>query len=188
MPFDPTNLEGRDRIAHIEQYMPRVYTSGQILVGPTSAAETDLINVTLPGLGPNAVARTTLIGDFINNGGASATVGLKVYAGGTKIYDATSSGVAQAATRRSLYVDLFFSNNGNPASNGLVGFVAIGSATAGTTGLSGLQGNALNAAISSGPVNIDTSSPTSYRVTWQLGTSASIVDSRFQQAVLNVIP
>ena len=119
--------------------VPYRYRANNVLVGPSVGTEVTIIDQTIPAgvMGTTGVLDCKLVGDWLNN---HATTGrsftLRVYAGGTKIYDGASTGsITQATVRRGVWAQLQFACLNSASSNKLDGFLAMGNVTAPTTGI-----------------------------------------------------
>ena len=175
--------------------LARYRTAAAVAVGPSDASEVTLISQTIPGglLGVTGAVRCTIIGDWLNNhASATRTVTLRVYAGGTKIYDAATAAITQSTTRRAFYGEMSFVNLNSASSNRLSGIAAVGTNAAPTTGIStwgtaSLGTHVVPQVFASDIVAIDTALGWIFKVTLQLSASESTLDMRISQVLLEVL-
>lgn len=142
-------------------------------------------------MGPHGVVQCLVAGDSMWNKDALGTYTMRVYAGGTKIYDCTSSAFGQAATRRTINFEMNFINLDSAKANQLIGVGSVGNNIAPTTGQGALNNTTAAALVtpqsfSSAHQAIDTSVDWIFKVTMQLNTSHAAVDMRIAQVRLKV--
>lgn len=107
--------------------------------------ETSTYSVTVKGgaLGANGAVRVTILGEYLNNSGAGATVTLRVKFGGVTIYQDVTASIATSALTRPFRLDFFLSNRNSTGLNIMTGRVHIGNIVAATTGAGDLATDGL---------------------------------------------
>ena len=117
---------------------------------------------------------------------------LRVYAGGTKIYDCTTSAFGAAAARRAMSFLLHFVNRGTAATNRLFGQGGVGGNVAPTTGIATINDSSLGAITTAQPFasdlqTVDTSANWIFKVTMQLSVSEVNYGARVSSVLLEVL-
>lgn len=170
--------------------LARYRTAAPVAVGPSDASEVTLINQTIPGglLGVTGALRCTIDpADWLNNGSLARSYTLRVYAGGTKIYDSVGVSSAISGNRRALFLQMVFANRGSAAINDLSGLSVSGNANTPTTGISTLASVGTTSSFGSGPTTIDTSIAWIFKATLQLSAAESTLEMRISQVLLEVL-
>ncbi len=131
-----------------------VARAGALLDIVNSSAETSLFSAGIAAnlLATDRAVRLTLIGDYLNNSGATRTLRVRVKLGATTLWDDTSIALAASATRRALAIEVLLANRGATNSQALGGRLDI-SALPATAGL----GDFAAASIAAGAVLSGTS-------------------------------
>lgn len=168
------------------------YRVNSVTVGPSDNTEVTVISQTIPGgmMGTAGILRCRGVGDYLNNNGAAGrTIIMRVYCGGTKVFDSNAStSLSQSANRRMVTWDLMFSNLGASNSNRLGGDFVIGAAAGPTTGLGALVAATLSGNVgSNGAVAIDTSVDWDWKITFQHSASESTLDLRVSSILVEVV-
>ena len=163
-----------------------VYAAAPVAVGPSSAAETTLIDQTIPA-GSLAVLGGfdfSVGGTILNNTAANATFVFRVYAGGSAVYASTSGNVASSANERAVWVHGRFSNLNATNSNRVSGDIFIGNANVPTTGVSDFTNATILSAYATDAFVVDTTAAWHFKITWQLSSSNANLSSSFGPVVL----
>ena len=163
--------------------------SATLLDVVNSAAETTLFSATIPAnmLASDRSARLTLIGDYLNNSGANATLRVRAKFGATTLWDDTSANIATNATRRALTVDLLLANRGATNSQALGGRIDL-SALPATTGLGDFAAaSAVVGAVFSGTAAEDSTVAKTLAVTVQHSAANANLSVRRLYAVLELV-
>lgn len=162
---------------------------GSVVTVVSTVSETDLISWTVLGglMSTNRTLRLTLIGDTINNSGATTTLALKLSFGGTVVWTDTSGTIAASASRRPFFFQANISNVNSASVQYEAGFFLHGSAGGATTGLGDLSAAGQRETVFSGSGTINTASDAVVLVRAQHGNSASTIDIRVQHAILEIL-
>jgi hypothetical protein len=111
-----------------------------------TTVETAIYNVSIPGgtLGTNKTLRLSLIGDYLNNSGASSNLTVIVRYGTTVLFTTGANAIAASANRRSLMVNCEISAKGltNSQVSKVVETIGSGDATGSAT-----QGSTYNTSV-----------------------------------------
>lgn len=147
-------------------------------IGPTNTVtETTIFTNTISAnaMGTQKAYFVHLPLDIFNNSGSAATFTLKVYHGGTVIYQDTSGNVAAQAAHYPAWLELRLQNAGSASAQQFYGFFALGASGSATTGI-GELGNGANpqfCATIGGSGSKDTTSAQGFGVTVTLSTANS---------------
>ncbi len=153
--------------------------------------ETDLIAYTVLGglMGTTRKLRVTLIGDLLNNSGATTTLNLKVSHGGTVVWADITGTLGNGSSRRPFYMQFDIANINSASVQYLAGFVLIGSIGNATTGTGDLAAAGYRETVFSGAATstINTTNDAVVRVQATHGNAATTIDIRMQNAVIELI-
>lgn len=165
-----------------------------------TAAETDLLNgeitIGAGSMSTNRLLRATLLGDYLNNSGASRTLTVKIKLGGTVIYEDTLTATTASATRRAVRLGFEIANLGAANSQFMAGAIGLSNVVAATTGLGGLDnlGNdaggdssRANIIATNGAVAIDTSTAKLLEVTVTHSVANASLSARLKYALIEII-
>jgi hypothetical protein len=163
--YDETSSRWRDEVSPARAFIARSGTNVDIV---STAAETDVLNVTIPGnlLGTNRTVRIRISFDRLNNTGATQVYTLRVRLGATIMYNDASFAMVASATRASGHLDLVLSANNATNAQVVSGLVTQGPAGGATTGLGDLASDELDYATPlQGEAAIDSTADMTLRVT-----------------------
>lgn len=144
--------------------------------GPSNTVtETTIFTNTITGgtMGTQKAYVLHLPIDIFNNSGSARTFTLKVYHGGTVIYNDASGNIAAQSAHYPAYLEMRLQNTGSASAQAFYGFFALGAADAATTGIGGI-GNGANpqfCATIGGTSSKDTSSAQGFGVTVTLSAA-----------------
>src|SRR5574338_1410130 len=153
------------------------YMRHNVAVSGTSA-ETDLINITIPGstMGTGSAIHYDIMGDFYNNSGAAKVFTIRMYWGGTKFYDSNSSTITNTNANYPYTFNGKLANLGSTTSQYASGFFHMTTPTTVSGGTGGLQNTAWNIGSDiayNGNLSKNTASSQAFRVTVQLQNAIS---------------
>jgi hypothetical protein len=156
----------------------------------SSLAETTVYTKSIPGgtLGVDRALRLTIIGDYLNNSGATQDLRVRVKYGATTIADANFNTIAGSASRKTFRMVYDLHAKGATNSQVGAGIFALDFVTAGstpTTGLGTFQGSGL--ASGHNAVAIDSTADQNLVVTVTLSASSANLSFKMLSARVEVI-
>lgn len=166
----------------------QVKTTQQDVVNTTS--ETDLLNgeITLAAgaMGTARACHASLLGDYLNNTGATLTTTIRVKFGGTTVFQDDLQ-TSASANRRAWRIELDIGNLGSGTAQFTEGRLELSAANAPTTGVGSINaGGAIYPFASSGASAVDTTGSVALAVTAQHGTAHASGSMRLHYARVTV--
>jgi hypothetical protein len=182
-------------------YLIANFRDGAVVDVVNTVTETDLIGAQGTGqsifanmLGPATTARVSLTGDFLNNTAGATISRIRVYYGGTLMFDSGTAqlSMVQSATRRRWRIEFELANQGATNAQSLDGTFTMTRAGADTggTGFGGLQDLLGNGAIQKtiasfgGTAAVDSTLSQNLRVTVAHTSSSPSLSWRKQHAAI----
>ncbi len=155
----------------------------------STATETTLFSQSVGAghMSSDRMLRLTLLGDYLNNTGASEDPRLRVKWGGTTIWDQVPSVIGSNANRRPFRAVVEIANLNSATSQYMSGVMAIGSANA-TVGIgSANPADAGGMIASAGLLSVNTASAAVIAVTAQHDTSSANLSLRVRYGILELL-
>lgn len=157
----------------------------------STVVETDLLNgeVTLAAgiLGTTRSVRVSILGDYLNNTGISATLVVKIKVGTTTLWANSATSITAAAGRRPVFLEFMVGNQNSASVQVMAGRINFGGATAPATGLGAGDGDGPIGGPISGSASEDTTASKVVQVTATHGASSSSLSCRLQYATIEVV-
>lgn len=155
----------------------------------SSAAETDLLNVSVPGgtLSANSALLIAIEGDVLSNANNSDTILVKIKFGGTTLWASTATLGTTSTTHYAFFLNALLANENATNAQRLAGRCSIGPRTAATTGIGPFGTADQTSATFGGTSAVDTTSSQTLEITATLGHSSASFEFKGSAHVL-VIP
>jgi hypothetical protein len=158
----------------------------QTVVNTTT--ETSVFSFSVPGntLGTTRMMRLTLLGDILNNSGATVTFTPRIKFGATTLY-ADAISLSTSGNRRGFCATIYLSAQNATNVQTLGGHLTLSGNGTTTTGIGDFGASSTGDTAISGSAAIDSTAAQTFTVTIQFGTANANTDFRRQYAILELL-